>query len=660
MKKQLLFTTGVFVSGLLSAQLTNKTSKIPSNLANIAVYENNKIEDKVVNTSLPYQTQSQIAITKNNQRVSTVNQTFIGNTYYDLQSNSSVGDRIVVNADGTIATCWTFEPNADAGVYNNRGTGYNYFDGSNWGAKPTSRVENARVGWGNIVNTRSGKELILSHNGIAGKLQLASRGTKGNGSWANSTTAVPSATTGGNFWPRMVSSSPSGGDTVYAISLTYPVAQGGALYQGLDGAVVFSRSKDGGTTWDLVNQVPAGLTSATFRGFGGDAYAITAKGSTVAIVAGDNDRDLVLTKSTDAGATWTSKTILKFPLPLYNWATTKTDIDTDGIADTLETNDGNFAIGLDNNGKAYVSYGRMRILCTTPGTGANQGLTYFPYIDGLYLWDESMPTTTVGTTPGNNIVAAIQDLGEQGKIYFPTPLTTGNLAMGRYGCSLTSYPSIAFDASNTLYLSYCSIVDSLIAVTGDQDKLLRHVYVMKSCDGGVNFTTPYDIVEPSPGAEYEGMFATMAKNVDGNLHFIYQRDLYPGYGVPPTSGTNPDADNLDNQNDIIYAKIPVGDLGNCPIPTGVKSLSSSVANLSFYPNPASSNGTIEVVLNENSKMEIAVLNSVGQTVYSTVVSGNTGSNKLDVNLSNLSSGLYFYQVKIGNNNAVTKKFTVEK
>jgi hypothetical protein len=47
--------------------------------------------------------------------------------------------------------------------------------------------------------------------------------------------------------------------------------------------------------------------------------------------------------------------------------------------------------------------------------------------------------------------------------------------------------------------------------------------------------------------------------------------------------------------------------------------------LNFYPNPASTNGTVDVVLNENAKMELVVLNSVGQTVYSTSVNGNVGS-----------------------------------
>ena len=84
------------------------------------------------------------------------------------------------------------------------------------------------------------------------------------------------------------------------------------------------------------------------------------------------------------------------------------------------------------------------------------------------------------------------------------------------------------------------------------------------------------------------------------------------------------------------------------------------ANMNLYPNPASTNATIEVVLNDKANLVVVVMNAVGQTVYSTTLSGNTGSNKVDVNLTNLSTGLYFYTVKVGNNEAVTKKFAVSK
>jgi hypothetical protein len=657
MKKHLLITTGIFVSGLLAAQVagkaSQKVSKIPAHLSTISRVKSAAVTDTY--QQLPFtavtKTKTDVVINKT-KRVNAVSEMAIGTTNYDLQSNGSVGDRIVVNADGSIAAVWTFAT-GDGGTYADRGTGYNYFDGTTWGPVPTARIENVRVGWGNVVNTRSGREVVLSH-GSSNQTNLATRAVKGTGTWANSNSTLPNVS-GGNWWPRMVSSNPRGGDTIYAISITYPVANGGTAYMGLDGALLFSRSTDGGVTWDIANQIPAGFTTANYTGFSGDGYAIAANGSTVAIIAGDSGADLTMSKSTDGGNTWTATTVMQFPIPLWDPTTVTSDINGDSVADTLETNDGNLAIALDNYGKAYVAYGRMKILNDAPDAN---GYSYFPYIDGLYVWSEGMPTQMAGLNPGNNFAAFIQDLYGDNYISFPT-VPSGSFPFGLTRAnSLTSFPSMAFDASNNLYLSYSAIVDSLSSLP-HPEKLVRHQYITKSCDGGVNWSDPLDLDPNDPNLPQEGIYGSLAKNIDGNLHIIYQRDLYPGNGIPGASTTNPDGDQLDAGNDMIYVKVPITDI-TCPIITAIKNEASSVSTLSFYPNPATTNGTIDVVLKENAKMDIVVMNAVGQTVFTTSVNGNTGSNKVDVNLSNLSNGVYFYQVKIANNSTITNKFVVGK
>ncbi|MBI3518167.1 MAG: T9SS type A sorting domain-containing protein [Bacteroidetes bacterium] len=457
-------------------------------------------------------------------------------------------------------------------------------------------------------------------------------------------------------WPRMVGTTT--GDTLYC------VAAANGTVSGISIPVVFNRSTDGGATWDIVNQIPSGLDATKFVGLGGDSYAIAAHGPVVAIVAGDIDSDVALIKSTDGGVTWTTnRTIYRFPLPLYNSKTTKSDINNDGIQDTVLTNDGIFAIALDNSNSAHVFFGRTYMT----GDGSTGSFLFYG-VDGLCYWNESMADGVANTDPdvlSSNaiVVASVTDLNGNNKIDVGQP--SSGVGYGKYRGSLTSYASCAFDAQNNLYLSYSSLNDTLKSYI-NPDKNVRHVYVTKRLASAINpddFCTPVelDLYDPNQGNILEGMYASMAKRVDGNVHLVYMRDFAPGHGVPPSSGTNDDqSDNHQQASEIVYAKIPVSDLTNCPIPTGIKDVASSVAHLNFYPNPTSSNGTIEVVLNENAKMDIAVLNSVGQTVYSTSVSGNAGSNKVDVNLSNLSSGLYFYQVRIANSKAITKKFAVEK
>lgn len=652
MKKQVLLTTGIVISGLLSAQMSKRVKqvnqRIPAQFTTMSAPRNTAIVDPMTQPSLVKPVNNKYEALK----TAAVTATVVGKTYYDLQSNSSVGDRIFVNQDGSIAAVWTMEATNDNKVYANRGTGYNYFNGTAWGAQPTTRVEATRVGWGNIVQTRTNKELILSHDGGASKLNVASRATKGTGAWTNAY-AIPTATAGGNYWPRMVAS----GDTIYTISVTQQTTTAGAaMYQGLNGAVCFARSKDAGATWDLVNTIPTGLDNTTrFSGFGGDSYAIAAKGATVVVVAGDAGKDVVMSKSTDGGVTWTASTVLKFPIAKWNTATTTSDIDGDNVADTVDTNDGTFAVGLDNTNKAYVFYGLQRVLCTTPGTGAGQGMSYFPVTDGLMMWKEGFPTNT---DTGGVLVAAVEDLGGPG-IFLPSP-PSGSFPVGLWGNSITSFPSVAFDANNVMYLSYSSVVDSLISLVNPL-KVVRHQYVIKSSDGGVTWTDPCDIVGSPGGVVYEGVFGSVAKRVDGNMHILYQRDLGPGNGIPGANpGDNKDeADNVD-VNDIVYFKFPVSEIGACAVDVGIKEQNSVVSGYKFYPNPAANNGTLEITLNDNSKVDVNLMNAVGQVVYSTSLTGTAGFNKVDLNLSNLSNGIYFYQVKAGNSKTVTNKFVIAK
>jgi hypothetical protein len=55
----------------------------------------------------------------------------IGETYYDLQTNSSIQNRLFVHDDRSISATWTMSPDIQTN-FPNRGTGYNYFDGVSW------------------------------------------------------------------------------------------------------------------------------------------------------------------------------------------------------------------------------------------------------------------------------------------------------------------------------------------------------------------------------------------------------------------------------------------------------------------------------------------------------------------------------------------------
>ena len=91
------------------------------------------------------------------------NETVIGTSTYDLQSNASVQNRIIVHDDGTISATWTMSQEYNIS-YTDRGTGYNFFDGTSWGTQPTNRLESSRGGWPSIIALGNGSEHVITHN----------------------------------------------------------------------------------------------------------------------------------------------------------------------------------------------------------------------------------------------------------------------------------------------------------------------------------------------------------------------------------------------------------------------------------------------------------------------------------------------------------------
>ena len=73
---------------------------------------------------------------------SNLTEEIIGETTYDLQSNAAVQNRITYDLDnGTITAGWTMSAEYNT-QWSDRGTGYNYHDGTTWDAYPTTRLEN--------------------------------------------------------------------------------------------------------------------------------------------------------------------------------------------------------------------------------------------------------------------------------------------------------------------------------------------------------------------------------------------------------------------------------------------------------------------------------------------------------------------------------------
>jgi len=93
--------------------------------------------------------------------------------------------------------------------------------------------------------------------------------------------------------------------------------------------------------------------------------------------------------------------------------------------------------------------------------------------------------------------------------------------------------------------------------------------------------------------------------------------------------------------------------------SGVEETVSKRINVSIFPNPAVDNANINLVLIENSNVSINMINALGQTVYTTEINNVNGAQNVQVNTSNLETGMYFVNVTI-NGNTTTERINVTK
>ena len=194
----------------------------------------------------------------------------IGGSRYDMQTNAAIqNNRFVMWPDGNLSATWTMGF-ADA-AYNDRGTGYNYRNAGAWGPQPTVRIESMKAGWPSVHPWMGNGEMILSHNSTK-FMPMNTRPVKGTGAWTQNLRLTAPGNAFGLVWPRTITSGPNH-QYIHVLVVTTPVANGGTVYQGLDGALIYYRSLDGGATWDKQGIILPQLTSADYFGFSGDDYA---------------------------------------------------------------------------------------------------------------------------------------------------------------------------------------------------------------------------------------------------------------------------------------------------------------------------------------------------------------------------------------------------
>ena len=554
----------------------------------------------------------------------TIDDIVIGTTTYDLQSNASVDNRLIRHSNGTISATWTMSDQLNT-AYPDRGTGYNFFDGSLWGPNPTTRVESSRGGWPSILTTGSGKEIVITHNTDNNYLLMAHRPAVGVGAWTEQ--IVSSMDSNGVYqyliWNRAVIGG-SNDETIHMVAVIAPTGLGGTIWNGLDGALVYYRSQDGGSTWDIKDMQLPTLDTSKYVGFNGDDYAIAAQGETVVVAYFGGWDDSVILKSTDNGNTWNETVFLDFPVDKYV-NDSGLDMDGDGVMDTLYTADGAGTLILDGNGDAHVFFGNMRVLDADLSDG---NASYFPGTSGLMYWNESMgPDDASNSTIDSSLwysslpqmIASAQDLDGDGILNY--------VGIPTYFLSVDCMPSAGLDDYGNIFVSYSSLMENVD--NGSQN--FRHVHLIKSIDGGLTWSVPKDVTPWDMwNGNQECVFARMDQNVDDKIRLIYQRDFEPGLAV------RGDEDIID-YNEIRYLEVDTFELSSTS--TNISDNSTNI-QFSVYPNPTKDFATINFISSNKISTTLIVSDLMGKKIKEFTIEGNYGVNSFDFDLSKLENGIY--------------------
>ena len=559
-------------------------------------------------------------------------------TRYDLQSNTSCQNRMHVFPDGTIGVVCTYGEAETQ--FPERGSGYNYYDGSSWGDLPEERVEPVRTGWPSYAPYGENGEIIVTHIGTEDGLQFSYRNEKGTGDWQYFTFAGP-AEAAELLWPRMVTGGVDN-SVIHLISLTAPAANGGPSggYQGMDGALLYSRSSDGGATWDPQNYLDPQINSDYFLAISGDTYEISARGDVVAFLIGDAWTDFVMMKSEDAGVTWNKTTIWPNTYPLWTTGT---------VTDTFYCADGGAALSIDQTGKVHVAFSINRAI-SEDGTSQS----WYPYVDGLAYWNEDRPTFSSdkdalspygdeGTelVEDYSLIGWAQDVNENGV----WDVIGGTDALGLYYVGASSHPQIVVDDNNYVYVVYSSLTETYD--NGVQN--FRHLWARVSPNGGEWWGSFEHLTSDLIHIFDECVFPSMSQYTDDNIYIAYQVDQEPGLAV--RGDEDPYGDNYINVMKVSKEDLEVG--------IHESGLSADFEVAQNSPNPFSGSTTISVNVKKAADLSLEVTNMMGQVVY-TYDAGHVGAGvtKINVDGSELSKGVYFYTVKAGKQ-AITNKMIVE-
>ena len=570
-------------------------------------------------------------------------------TYYDLQSNSWCSNRMVQFENGNVAVTGTMS-HEDNQTASDRGTGYNYYDGEDWGDQPEERVEgDLRTGWPTIAQWGANGEILLSHSPI----RCWVRETAGEGEWVLKAT-LPAVPDGYPYsgddasWPRVATS----GDNHNIAHVIADIQHSGTTTEHFQ---VYYRSEDA-VNW-TIDYSPLQDAGEETGHYSADAYNITANGHNVAMIYGDDlQSHVVMYKSTDDGLTWTRTVVWENPYYGCDWSEDPCSVFTDTMFGPANT-----AIAIDNNGVVHVAMSTYEYIHDELGD------TYTTWsgraVDGIYYWNDTQEAPIQSPDGNPHHALRLWWPSGDGYVHMESDSTKwiGFIPMfyDESG-AMIEYDHEKFYRESDYFYKFRSGASGMPALSIDPDgniacafsvpttcresdgKYIRGIIVSyyNASEGYWNQDVDY-LQEDIMLMYTESIFTIAADNTQrhGEFWVGYQGDnqigLYWGSNATQT---------LASEN-YIYAVKLIAD----PDVIGIEETEAQDVVYNIYPNPATDYIMISSAMNANAT--ISFVNLAGQTVKSFNKALTTGENSISIDLE---SGIYFCTVNANGFSKTTK------
>ena len=604
-------------------------------------------------------------------------------THYDLQANGFVANRMHRFEDGTVGIVATY---AQASNYSDRGTGYNYYNGSEflWDCEENpipGRIEGMKTGWPCYAQYGDKGEMIIAHQAIddvTTVLNIYTRENKGEGEWQGPITLPnPEALCPVHMmtWPKLATSG-ANHDIIHILAADQDSDNLGDTY------LFYTRSTDG-ENW-TTTFIPT-LEEWETKAYSSDYYALAANGDHVAILlVGDVMAHTYVIKSDDNGETWKQIEVWHNPYGGLDWENDEASVFGCEDCDIYCTGPETGAIAIDNNGMVHCAFSAHEFYHDELGTSYT--FAHGKGVDGIFYWNESMGPIEAPefTCPEDGYVMP-SDPHNAFRLWWPAgdpstneyivrnlenphaivvgmvdPEFFSDMDNDKIYCEQDYYsffqgasvcPAICIDESGAIAIAYSSIDYERVAENG---KYSRSIYV-SYIEAPYHVGDHYGEWTDDPGDVW--MLEAKLQEADDFMHtydealwpfcpqnttnmefwFGYQADDTPGLLIPTGHSQSTATDNN------IWATMLNPNLEGLNVEENAV---ASNTKMELYPNPAVNQ--LNVRLENNA--EISIYNIMGQNVLN--MQGVKGVNTINVN--DLNSGVYFISA-----GTVTQKFIVK-